>query len=105
MEQDITFGTAVSVRVLVAMPGQARGQVLIVEWGPNVALLVQLGRYELVEVMSVKPELTVPAPQPPQEPQPEDEPAPAPHPGPDPIPAEGAAGPPVAASARRKSRP
>lgn len=79
MEQNIPFGTVVSVRVSVAMPGQPRGRVLIVEWGPRVNQLVRLGRYELVEVLSDLPELPLPEPPAPQ-PDPLRQPTPEPDP-------------------------
>jgi hypothetical protein len=61
------FGDFVTVRALVNMPGVDDGMVKTVEWGPRLAKLVRLGRYEIVEQTHVQPAAEPPADLPPGE--------------------------------------
>jgi hypothetical protein len=54
------FGDFVTVRALVNMPGVDDGMVKTVEWGPRLAKLVRLGRYEIVEQTHVQPPADLP---------------------------------------------
>lgn len=57
-------GEYVTVRALVTMPGIGEGEIAVLEWTPQLARLVRMSRYEVVE-----PEA------PPEEPPPDDPPA------------------------------